>query len=55
MQAMLGAALALSHIADTLDFSLIEVAPGKAVFQGTPSSSTQKARTVCTAVGMQRC
>ena len=36
MQAMLTGAIPFPHIADTLDFSLIEVAPGKAVFQGTP-------------------
>ena len=36
MQAMLAGELPFPHIADTLDFSLIEVAPGKAVFQGTP-------------------
>ena len=36
MQAMLAGALPFPHIADTLDFSLVEVAPGKAVFQGTP-------------------
>ncbi|MDW5443543.1 PaaI family thioesterase [Polaromonas sp. SM01] len=36
MQAMLAGALPFPHIADTLDFSLVEVAAGKAVFQGTP-------------------
>eukprot|EP01031_Cornospumella_fuschlensis_P017023 gene17023-20823_t len=36
MEAMLCGALPYPHIAETLDFSLIEVAPGKAVFQGTP-------------------
>ncbi|MBA3592255.1 MAG: PaaI family thioesterase [Polaromonas sp.] len=36
MQAMLAGAIPFPHIADTLDFSLLEVAPGKAVFQGTP-------------------
>ncbi|MES2360396.1 MAG: PaaI family thioesterase [Pseudomonadota bacterium] len=36
MQAMLSGALPYPHIAETLDFALIEVAPGKAVFQGTP-------------------
>ena len=36
MQAMLAGELPFPHIADTLDFSLVEVAPGKAVFQGTP-------------------
>ncbi|MGQ2978419.1 MAG: PaaI family thioesterase [Polaromonas sp.] len=36
MQAMLAGALPFPHIAETLDFSLVEVAPGKAVFQGTP-------------------
>jgi uncharacterized protein (TIGR00369 family) len=36
MQAMLAGELPYPHIAETLDFSLIEVEPGKAVFQGTP-------------------
>jgi uncharacterized protein (TIGR00369 family) len=36
MQAMLAGGLPFPHIADTLDFSLIEVSPGRAVFQGTP-------------------
>ncbi|ABM38278.1 PaaI family thioesterase [Polaromonas naphthalenivorans] len=36
MQAMLAGALPYPHIAETLDFSLITVEPGKAVFQGTP-------------------
>ena len=36
MQAMLAGAIPFPHIAETLDFSLIEVSPGKAVFQGTP-------------------
>ncbi|UUZ76699.1 PaaI family thioesterase [Polaromonas sp. P1(28)-13] len=36
MQAMLAGELPYPHIAETLDFSLIEVEPGKAIFQGTP-------------------
>jgi uncharacterized protein (TIGR00369 family) len=36
MQAMLAGELPYPHIADTLDFGLMEVAFGKAVFQGTP-------------------
>jgi uncharacterized protein (TIGR00369 family) len=36
MQAMLAGELPYPHIAETLDFSLIAVEPGKAVFQGTP-------------------
>ena len=36
MQAMLAGELPFPHIADTLDFSLVEVSPGRAVFQGTP-------------------
>jgi len=36
MQAMLAGELPFPHIADTLDFSLVEVGPGKAIFQGTP-------------------
>ena len=36
MQAILGGALPYAHIAQTLDFALIEVAQGKAVFQGSP-------------------
>ncbi len=36
MQAMLAGGLPFPHIAETLDFALVEVAYGKAVFQGTP-------------------
>jgi len=36
MEAMLAGELPFAHIAQTLDFSLVEVAAGKAVFQGTP-------------------
>ena len=36
MQAMLAGEIPYPHIAETLDFALIEVGPGKAVFQGTP-------------------
>ncbi|MBW8722055.1 MAG: PaaI family thioesterase [Polaromonas sp.] len=36
MQAMLAGQLPYPHIAETLDFALIEVEPGKATFQGTP-------------------
>ncbi len=36
MQAMLAGSLPYPHIADTLDFALVEVAHGYAVFQGTP-------------------
>jgi uncharacterized protein (TIGR00369 family) len=36
MQAMLHGELPFPHISQTLDFSLVEVAPGRAVFQGTP-------------------
>jgi uncharacterized protein (TIGR00369 family) len=36
MQAMLAGELPYAHIAETLDFALIEVARGRAVFQGTP-------------------
>ena len=36
MHAMLAGELPFPHIADTLDFSLVEVSPGEAVFQGTP-------------------
>ncbi|MEO6320948.1 MAG: PaaI family thioesterase [Polaromonas sp.] len=36
IQAMLAGELPWPHIAETLDFSLISVEPGKAVFQGTP-------------------
>jgi uncharacterized protein (TIGR00369 family) len=36
MQAMLDGALPFAHIAETLDFSLVQVAFGHAVFQGTP-------------------
>ncbi|MCW5669608.1 MAG: PaaI family thioesterase [Hydrogenophaga sp.] len=36
MQAMLDGKLPYPHIADTLDFSLVEVGEGRAVFQGLP-------------------
>ena len=36
MQGLLAGELPYPHIADTLDFWLVEVAEGKAVFQGTP-------------------
>lgn len=36
MQAMLAGELPFPHITTTLDFALVEVAHGKAVFQGTP-------------------
>ena len=36
MQAMLAGELPYPHIAETLDFALIAVEPGKATFQGTP-------------------
>jgi uncharacterized protein (TIGR00369 family) len=36
MQAMLAGELPYPHIADTLDFSLVEVDVGRAVFQGIP-------------------
>ena len=36
MQAMLAGELPYAHIAETLDFALIAVEPGKATFQGTP-------------------
>ncbi|MDB5743661.1 MAG: Phenylacetic acid degradation-related protein [Polaromonas sp.] len=36
MHAMLAGELPYPHMAETLDFALIEVAPGKAVFQGEP-------------------
>jgi len=36
MQAMLAGRLPYPHIADTLDFSLVEVDVGRAVFQGIP-------------------
>ncbi|MFM9880157.1 MAG: PaaI family thioesterase [Burkholderiaceae bacterium] len=36
MQAMLDGAMPYPHIADTMDFALLEVVEGRAVFQGTP-------------------
>ena len=36
MQAMLAGELPYPHIAETLDFSLVEIELGKATFQGTP-------------------
>jgi len=36
MQMMLAGELPYPHIADTLDFALVEVAVGRAVFQGVP-------------------
>ena len=39
MQAMLRGELPHAEIATTLDFLLVEVAPGRAVFQGTPGKA----------------
>lgn len=36
MQAMMNGEFPFPHIAETLDFSIVEVGPGKAVFQGIP-------------------
>ncbi len=36
MQAMLDGRLPYPHIADTMDFSLVEIGEGRAVFQGRP-------------------
>ncbi|MDA7414942.1 PaaI family thioesterase [Xenophilus arseniciresistens] len=36
MQAMIDGQLPYAEIARTLDFTIVEVAPGRAVFQGTP-------------------
>ena len=36
MQAMLAGELPYAHIAETLDFMLVQIGSGKAVFQGTP-------------------
>lgn len=36
MQGILEGEIPFPHIAETLDFSLVEVGPGRAVFQGTP-------------------
>ena len=36
MQGVLSGRLPYAHIAETLDFSLVEAEFGKAVFQGTP-------------------
>ena len=36
MQAMLSGGMPYPHIAETLDFSLVDIEAGKAVFQGTP-------------------
>ncbi len=36
LQAMLRGELPFSHIGETMDFMLIEVSPGRAVFQGLP-------------------
>ena len=36
LQAMLAGELPYSHISDTMDFALVEVTEGRAVFQGTP-------------------
>jgi len=36
MQAMLEGSMPYPHIAETMDFALVEIEPGKAVFQGTP-------------------
>ena len=39
MQAMMRGELPYAHIAHTLDFLLIEIGPGRAVFQGTPGEA----------------
>ena len=39
LQAMVDGELPSSHIGHTLDFFLLEVAPGRAVFQGTPQTA----------------
>ena len=39
MQAMLGGEIPYSPISHTLDFQLMEVSPGHAVFQGTPGAA----------------
>lgn len=39
MQALLDGQLPYASIAKTLDFTILEVGPGRAVFQGTPGSS----------------
>ena len=36
LQAMLAGELPYPHIADTMDFYLLDVSPGRAVFQGSP-------------------
>jgi len=36
MQALLDGSAPYPHIADTMDFSLVEIGEGRAVFQGTP-------------------
>lgn len=36
MRSMMSGELPYAHIADTLDFALVEVGEGRAVFQGTP-------------------
>jgi uncharacterized protein (TIGR00369 family) len=36
MQAMLEGRMPYPHMAETMDFALVEIEPGKAVFQGTP-------------------
>ncbi|MES2425240.1 MAG: PaaI family thioesterase [Pseudomonadota bacterium] len=36
MQAMLAGSSPYPHICDTMDFCLVEIGPGKAVFQGVP-------------------
>jgi uncharacterized protein (TIGR00369 family) len=39
MQALLSGEVPHAHIARTLDFMLIEIGPGRAVFQGTPGEA----------------
>ena len=55
MRAMLRGELPYPPIAKTLDFQLLEVDEGRALFQGTPGRriSTRWARS--TAAGMRRC
>ena len=55
MQAMLRGELPSAPIAQTLDFILVEVGPGRAVFQGTPGPQLLNPWAPCTAAGSPPC
>ena len=55
MQGVLDGTLPYAAIAKTLDFVMVEVGKGRAVFQGTPGRSCSTPWARCTAAGLPRC